>query len=53
MNTKPISQAKNPDLRGLEAALERAAEMARATAKQFNIPLVIQQNGQMVKLLVK
>ena len=53
MNTKPISQAKNPDLRGLEAALARATDLARATAKQFNLPLVIQQNGQMVKLIVK
>jgi thiamine pyrophosphate-dependent acetolactate synthase large subunit-like protein len=50
MNTKPISQARTADLRGMEAALARASEAARATAKQFNIPIVVEQNGQLVKL---
>jgi hypothetical protein len=52
MNTNPISRAKTVDLRSLETALARAAEAARATAKQFNIPIVVQQNGQLVKLAV-
>jgi pyrimidine deaminase RibD-like protein len=52
MNTKPISQAKTADLRGMEAALVRASEAARATAKQFNIPIVVEKNGQIVKLAV-
>lgn len=53
MNTKPMSEAKSADLRGAQAALNRAALAARAIAKQFNIPIVIQQHGKMVRLEVK
>jgi hypothetical protein len=52
MNIKPISEAKSPDLRNAGAALIRAAQAARAAAIQHKTPLIIQQNGQMVKLIV-
>jgi hypothetical protein len=51
-NPKPISQAKDPDLRGAVAAMQRAAASARATAKQTNTYLVVEQNGQLVNLAV-
>jgi hypothetical protein len=51
-NTKPISEAKSPDLRNAGAALLRAAQAARAAAIQHKTPLILQQNGQMVKLVV-
>jgi hypothetical protein len=52
MNTKPISEAKSADLRNATAALHRAGQAARATAVQHKTPLIIQQNGQLVKLVV-
>jgi hypothetical protein len=51
-NLKPISQAKDPDLRGAVAAMQRAAQSARLIAKQTNTYLVVEQNGQLVKLTV-
>jgi hypothetical protein len=51
-NTKPVTQARSPDLRNLPAALERAFLRAQALAKQTNTCLVVQQNGQLVKLKV-
>jgi hypothetical protein len=52
INTKPVTQAQSPDLRNLPAALERAFLRAQALAKQTNTYLVVQQNGQLVKLKV-
>jgi hypothetical protein len=52
INTKPLSEAKTSDLRNLQTALNRASQAARAAAKQYKTPLIIQQNGQMVKLVV-
>jgi hypothetical protein len=49
---KPLSQATSPDLRHLPAALERAFLRAQALAKQTNTFLIVQQNGQLVKLKV-
>jgi hypothetical protein len=49
---KPLSQANSPDLRQLPAALERAFLRAQALAKQTNTFLIVQQNGQLVKLKV-
>jgi hypothetical protein len=51
-NLKPISEAKDPDLRGAVAAMQRAAKSARAIAKQTNTYLVVEQNGKLVKLQV-
>jgi hypothetical protein len=52
INTKPLSEAKTSDLRNLQTALNRASQAARAAAIQYKTPLIIQQNGQMVKLVV-
>jgi hypothetical protein len=52
MSVNPMANAKTADFRNAHAALLRAAEAARATAKQFNIPIVAQRNGQIVKLAV-
>jgi hypothetical protein len=52
MNQKSISEANTADFRRIQAALARAAEAARSTAKLFNTPLIVQQNGQLVKLMV-
>jgi hypothetical protein len=52
-STRPLSEAKSPDLRNLPAALERAYLRAEALAKQTNTYLIVQQNGELVKLKVK
>lgn len=51
-NTRPISDAKNADLRGIPAALARAALRAQELAKQTNTYLVVHRNGQLLKLKV-
>jgi hypothetical protein len=51
-NPLPISEAKTPDLRNVSAALDRAFLSAQALAKQTNTFLIVQQNGQLVKLKV-
>jgi hypothetical protein len=48
MNAKDISKAKNPDLRGSLAALQRAAALARETAIQTNTNIVIEKDGKLV-----
>ena len=50
--SRPLSQAKSSDLRGVPAALDRAFLSAQALAKQTNTFLIVQQNGQLVKLKV-
>jgi hypothetical protein len=45
-----IAQAKNPDLRGSLAALQRAAAGARQIAIQTNTSLVLVKDGQLVKV---
>ncbi len=52
VNLKPISEAKTPDLRNAPAALERAFLRAQDIARQTNTFLIVQQNGQLVKLKV-
>jgi hypothetical protein len=51
-NTRPISEAKSADLRGIPAALARAAKRAEEIARQTNTYLVVQRNGQLLKLKV-
>jgi hypothetical protein len=51
-NTRPVSEAKNPDFRGVPAALARAAKRAEDIARQTNTYLVVQRNGQLLKLKV-
>ena len=45
---RPISEAKNPDLRNSMAAMLRAAKMAREVAIQTNTGIVVHRNGQRV-----
>jgi hypothetical protein len=49
---KSLSEAKSADLRNLPAALDRAFLRAQEIAKQTNTYLIVQQNGQLVKLKV-
>ncbi len=49
---KPLSEAKSADLRNLPAALERAFLRAQALAKQTDTYLIVQRNGELVKLKV-
>jgi hypothetical protein len=49
---KPLSQAKSADLRNLPAALERAFLRAQALAKQTDTYLIVQRDGELVKLKV-
>jgi hypothetical protein len=39
---------QDPDLAGVEAALQRAAQKARKTAKDTRTPLVIYKNGRII-----
>jgi len=50
MNTKDISEAKDPDMRASMAALERASQLARKTAIQTGTHLVIVKDGQLLRL---
>ena len=51
-NTRPICEATHSDLRGIPAALVRAAKCAEEIARQTNTYLVVQRNEQLVKLKV-
>lgn len=50
MTQQDLSKAKNADLRGSLAAMQRAAEMARQTAIQTNTALVVVRNGKTVHI---
>jgi hypothetical protein len=50
MNPKDISQAKNPDMRGAMAAMQRAADMARQIAIQTNTAIVQVKDGKLVRV---
>jgi hypothetical protein len=50
MTQQDLSQAKNADLRGSLAALQRAAAEARRIAIQTNTGIVIMRDGQRVYL---
>ena len=52
MTKKDISQAKNLDLRGSEAAILRAAELARQKAIQTGTDLIVVQDGKIVRIPV-
>ena len=45
MNTRPIQEAKNADLRGSLPALQRAAQRARELAARTGTELIICRNG--------
>ena len=50
MKTKDISEAKDVDLRGSMAALQRAADSARKTAIQTDTGIVIQKDGKLTRI---
>lgn len=45
MNTKPLDQARNADLRGSWLALQRAAQRARELAAQTGTDLIVSRGG--------
>lgn len=45
MNTRPLDEARDPDLRGSLAALRRAARRAREIAAQTGTAVVVSRNG--------
>ncbi|MDE3201191.1 MAG: hypothetical protein KGN79_09755 [Acidobacteriota bacterium] len=47
MNSKPLVQSRDPDLRASHAALLRAAERARALARQTGTRLIISYGGSL------
>jgi hypothetical protein len=53
MNTKDISNTRDPDLRTALAALKRAALLARQTAIQTETELVVMKNGMLQKISAK
>jgi hypothetical protein len=50
MNPKPITEAKDPDLRASAAAMRRAAELARETAIRTDTDLVVVKDGQLIRI---
>ncbi len=50
MNDRPISEAKDPDIRDSFAALKRAALKARYVARKTGTSLVVHRNGKTVKI---
>ncbi len=48
----PLSTAKSADFRNAAVAFERARQRAHDIARQTNTYLVVQQDGQLVKLKV-
>ena len=50
---KDISEAKDPDLRGSMAAMQRAARMARRIAIQTGTDLIIMKEGKLIRIPAK
>ncbi|MFI3158357.1 MAG: hypothetical protein QX199_19615 [Methylococcaceae bacterium] len=48
MNTQPLNQAKDEDVRSVETALRRAAQKARLLAAQTDTPLVVVRDGRLL-----
>lgn len=46
-------RVKDPDIRGAEAALKRAAKTARRIAKATNTPLIIWENDRIVEKRIR
>lgn len=45
MNTRPIEEARDADLRRTRPAMERAAKRARDLAVRTGTPIVVSRNG--------
>ena len=50
MIPRPLSEAKDEDMRYALVALERAALRAREIAKQTNTAIVVVENGEIVHI---
>ena len=50
MNPDDIANAKDPDLQGALAALQRAAQQAREIAIQTNTGIVVVKDGKIVHI---
>ena len=50
MNLKPISQAKDAEMRHAIYAMQRAAQMACKVAIQTNTKLVVMRDGQLLEI---
>ena len=50
---KHVSSVKDPDIRGVEPALQRAALAARRIAKITGTPLVIWKDGKIVRQYIR
>lgn len=50
MKPRDISQARNPDLRASQAALRRAAALARKTAIDSGTDLIVVREGRTVRI---
>ncbi|MDR1936078.1 MAG: hypothetical protein LBS49_10975 [Candidatus Accumulibacter sp.] len=50
MNPEELKKARNADLYGSLAAMQRAGELARQTAIQTNTAIVIVQDGKLVRI---
>jgi hypothetical protein len=50
MTQQQLTEAKNPDLRGSLAAMQRAAELARQTAIKTNTAIIVVRDGQVVRI---
>ena len=50
MKPRDISQARNPDLRASQAALRRAAALARKTAIDSDTDLIVVRDGRTVRI---
>jgi hypothetical protein len=46
-------RVKDPDIRGVEPALRRAAKAARRIAKATNTPLIIWEDGKVVEKWIR
>ena len=53
MKPKDISQAKDPDIRAVLAALKRAALLARKTAIQTDTDLITVKEGRLTRISAK
>ncbi len=50
---KKPRRVKDPDIRGAEPAMHRAAEAARRLAKATGTPLIVWEHGKVVEKWIK
>ncbi|MDR2196034.1 MAG: hypothetical protein LBE50_05470 [Gallionellaceae bacterium] len=50
MSQQDLSKAKDPDLRNSQAAMKRAAQMARKIAIQTNTAIVVMKDGKTMRI---